>query len=290
MTRRSIIDGTTTDVGTVIRLRGRRPLGGHVRAAVATALLAAGLVTGGPTAGAAIAHKVSGEFGYDTGGRGDRHPRFVADVTGDGRAGTDFSTPYSVTAFFIALDPHFVGAEESMTLVEKTKIVDSKFSANDSVCSDDSVGEEETHERWYVSEQNSDLLELHTCGGSSVIIRIYRRDTGGFVGVVVSVLGHHSQSQNFRFFDISGDGKIRRELATEELLLEKVTENEFLAKEDFFVESDNHTVPFLMEDDGAISAAPWTWMEPRWEAKEIVRRIKYVWNGKEFRKEVKSKE
>ena len=97
MSRRCIVDGTiTTEAdhpsrpptagGMVTRLWGWRPLGGRVLVAVAALLVAAGLVTGGQQAGAAIAHKVSPGFGEDTGWSVGRHPRFVADVTGDGRA------------------------------------------------------------------------------------------------------------------------------------------------------------------------------------------------------------
>jgi len=104
MTRRDIGYGTTpagadgpsrppalsdpcgADAGAPEAGRGACPLGGHVRLMVAALLVAAGLVTGGSTAGAAVGHHVVAGFGYDQSWRVDRHPRFVADITGDGRA------------------------------------------------------------------------------------------------------------------------------------------------------------------------------------------------------------
>ena len=171
-------------------------------------------------------------------------------------------------------------------MVDKERIVGSKFVRDDSVCSNYEAGQEP---RWYVEKNSETTLILRTCARSEVVLRVYRKLESGFVGAVVSIMGNHGQSQSFRFFDVSNDGKVKREMTAKEVGITEVRDNEFLARAQYFGQRDNSPVPLSFHpDDGTIEAEPWTFNDPRWDSKDFVRTIKFIWDGRRFRKTVGS--
>jgi len=59
-------------------------------------------------------------------------------------------------------------------------------------------------------------------------------------------------------------------------------DNDFLGNGQRFPSSENHAVPNYISDKGEIRAYPWTLMESRWEGKDIIRSIGFIWNGGKF--------
>jgi hypothetical protein len=191
---------------------------------------------------------------------------------------------FSAADLFRQLDPQYISVEDPLPLLDKERIVSSKFVRDDSVCNGYEAGWEP---RWYVRENSKTTLTVRTCAMSEVVLRVYRKLGNGFVGVVVSIMGNHGQSQNFRFFDVSSDGKVKREMTAEELGITEVRDNDFLARAQYFDQRDNFPVPLSFHpDDGTIEAEPWTFNSPRWDSKDFVRTIKFIWDGKRFRKSV----
>lgn len=191
---------------------------------------------------------------------------------------------FSAADLFQQLDPQYISVEDPLPLLDKERIVSSKFVRDDSVCSDYQSGWEP---RWYVEQSSKTTLIVRTCAMSEVVLRVYRKQGNGFLGVVVSIMGNHGQSQNFRFFDVSDDGRVKREMNAKELGITEVRDNDFLARAQYFNQRDNAPVSLSFHiDDGSIEAEPWTFNDPRWDSKDFIRTIKFIWDGKQFRKTV----
>jgi hypothetical protein len=125
---------------------------------------------------------------------------------------------------------------------------------------------------------------LRTCSESMIALRVYERVGGGYVGLVVSIMGNHGQGQLFRFFGVSKTGRVGRELTPKEVGISAVRLNDFLSPAQFFEQSENSPVPVSFDErDGSLEAQPSTFGDPRWETREIVREIRFVWNGVRFR-------
>jgi len=90
----------------------------------------------------------------------------------------------------------------------------------------------------------------------------------------------------FTFFPILKNGKIRSLLMPVKIGMQ-VNENEFLSVSEQLSEEDNGLGFLYKNDDGNIESSPWTWMEPKWNNRNIIRKICFEWNGEKFIKRVK---
>ncbi len=97
--------------------------------------------------------------------------------------------------------------------------------------------------------------------------------------LVNTQLGNHHQTQNFSFFIYNINTRnLSKKIKSDIFVPEVIKENEFLTNEQKFPESAEGNATLYMDDDGTIIAAPWTWMESRWEHKEPQYKIKFIWS------------
>jgi len=76
-------------------------------------------------------------------------------------------------------------------------------------------------------------------------------------------------------------------VTAKEVGISAVRLNDFLAPAQFFEQMENSTVPMIFdESDGSLEAQPSTFGDLRWGTKEIVREIRFVWNGVRFRETI----
>ena len=193
------------------------------------------------------------------------------------------AAPFTVRDFFAGLDAEFIAVEDELSPEEKEEILRSGPERNDSVCPADGAASG----AWYVLERNETptSMELRTCSGSSAVLRIYGRTSGGFIGAVISIMGNHGQTQTFRFFEVSRAGQVGKEVSKESLGFQAVHRNELLTKAQRFPADENSTVPLFDVGNGAFEAQPWTFADPSWSGRHI-RRVRFVWDGRQFRKRV----
>ncbi len=191
---------------------------------------------------------------------------------------------FTVRDFFAGLSSEFIATEDELTPEEKAEILRSGPERNDAVCPTDGT----SSGAWYVPERTETptSMQLRTCNGSSVVLRIYRKTSGGYIGAVISVMGNHGQTQTFRFFEVSAAGRVGTEVSMESMGIQPVRSNEFLTKAQSFPADEDSTVPLFDVGDGSLEAEPWTFNEPSWNEKDIVRQIRFVWDGSQFRKRV----
>ena len=100
---------------------------------------------------------------------------------------------------------------------------------------------------------------------------------------------HHGQSRTGTIFQVFWrieDGP-SWEVTAKEVDISAVRLNDFLAPAQFFEQMENSTVPMIFdESDGSLEAQPSTFGDLRWGTKEIVREIRFVWNGVRFRETI----
>lgn len=177
---------------------------------------------------------------------------------------------YRAQDFFEDASLDFISAEEIISQDEKESILESGFAIS-----------LERNSPFSVIFNDPGRLQLR-----NVDIHVYSRDDSGYVVSVTSILGNHGQAHYSRFYEVNDSGQIVAELSSDDLGLSDVLNNEFLDKQDFFPEEDNYPVILYIQHDGTFLAAPWTWMNPDWEHREIVKEISFCWTGMTFQKVV----
>ena len=191
---------------------------------------------------------------------------------------------YSIRQFFKDLPPEHISLPSAMTEREKKAIIEYGFSNN--ICP-----EYKKRQRtiWKFTFKGEDTLVLVPCYDSDrAIIHRYKHLDGGYVIVLAMIMGNHGQTQHLRFYRIDSDNKIVDDnLDLVSLGLLKLKDNDFLAKSQYFPADSNHQVPLYYADTGIIYASPWTWMEARWEEREVIYDIWFVWDGHKFVKKVR---
>ncbi len=177
---------------------------------------------------------------------------------------------YQAHNFFEDASLEYISAVEIISLEEKESIIDSEFAIS-----------LERNSPFSVISIERDRLQLR-----DVDIHVYPHDDGSYVVSVTSILGNHGQTQHSSFYEINDSGQIVAELNSDDLGFSEVLNNEFLDAQDYFPEEDNLPVILNIRDDGNFQAAPWTWMNPDWEDREIINEISFFWTGESFAKEV----
>lgn len=191
------------------------------------------------------------------------------------------ASEYTAEKFFEDINPSEIEAEEALSNIQKDEVIKSRFLVNKIICD---TNAEFTSGRWYVEKSNNRTLLLSQCGGGSVELFVFKKKEGGSIVANVSILGNHGQSQSFKFYEISQNGRILGPVDAKSLGVADVKDNDFLEKNQEFPSGENYAVPRYISDDGKISAYPWTRMEPRWDDKNIIRSIEFVWDGYRFKR------
>ena len=188
----------------------------------------------------------------------------------------DAELKYTAAQFFTDCKTEYIQTEGEISREEKQFIISSKF-----------VRKEVEDRQWFVRNLSDSRLVIGSGESSSVAVNVYRHEKGGSLVAVVSILGNRGQTQSFRFFRISENNKITSELKLKDLGIKQPKDNEFVAEGQYFPEIENKKVPLSIRTNGDISAAPLTWMESRWESRNVVNEVHFVWNGVKFVKTVR---
>lgn len=177
---------------------------------------------------------------------------------------------YLASDFFEDVDREYICSVEPITQAEKDSIIASGYA----------IGED-LNSPFSLISIGPDRLRLR-----DVDIHVYTDTDGGWLVSVTSIMGNHGENQFTTFFSVDKAGRITCEMRPEYLGIGHVFTNEFLDEQDCFPEEQNLPVPMYILDDGSFETAPWTWMDPSWEHREIVNEILYVWTGRIFDKVV----
>lgn len=139
---------------------------------------------------------------------------------------------------------------------------------------------------WAITALSERAMSLVLCEvyDEHLHVRIYKTNTANELILIAWQRGNHGQTWELEFFDwdLRTDKLVPR--TQKSLGLVPPYENEFLTRKHRMKSADNHRAFFNLQDDGTIEAAPWTWMERRWEQRTPAYRIFFKWNGAAFSK------
>ena len=187
---------------------------------------------------------------------------------------------FSARDFFIYAPASTFYTEDEMSDEDKTAIIKKGFKATQSFsCSE-----------WGVAEETSQLLTLRYCTDSFVSIRVYPSTVGDPV-VIVQSSRSSGRVSDLQFFGINVRSKKLTNIPPHRLQtigIEPVTDNELVIETDKFKNSAAENAALVLDDDGNLRASVDTWMNPRWQNRELAYNVIFVWNGARFQKRVVS--
>jgi hypothetical protein len=187
---------------------------------------------------------------------------------------------FSARDFFIYAPASTFYTEDEMSDEDKTAIIKKGFKATHSFsCSE-----------WGVTEETSHLLTLRYCTDSFVSIRVYLSTVGDPV-VIVQSSRSSGRVSDLQFFGINVRSKKLTNIPPHRLQtigIEPVTDNELVIETDKFKNSAAENAALVLDDDGNLRASVDTWMNPRWQNRELAYNVIFVWNGARFQKRVVS--
>jgi hypothetical protein len=187
---------------------------------------------------------------------------------------------FSARDFFIYAPASTFYTEDEMSNEDKTAIIKKGFQALHSFsCSE-----------WGVAEETSQSLMLRYCKDSFVSIRVYPSTVRAPV-VVVQSSRSSGRASDLQFFRVNIRSKKLTNIPPHRLQtigIEPVTENELISETDKFKNSAAEKAALLLDDDGSLRASVDTWMNPRWQNRELAYNVIFVWNGARFQKRVVS--
>jgi hypothetical protein len=141
---------------------------------------------------------------------------------------------------------------------------------------------------WSVRQISNSSITVHLCGSDDVIrIQLYQSQKNTVVAGLVYISGNHGQTQDFEFYLLDQHYTVLKKHNLKQLGVENVRWNEFVNEKERFLPKDNNYARFSMNEDGRIEAYPWTWMDPRWEHREVTKMVFFEWNGAKFVKRTK---
>ena len=197
---------------------------------------------------------------------------------------------YTAARFFEGVDKKYITTIDPISENQKTAILESGFLRGAEVCGDplEQLAMEKTFDTsWYVTGIENYSLSLGRCDSSQeLIIKIYKKKSGGYLVVVESLMDGSGPKSSFTFFPISKSGNIGSILTSDKIGMQ-VYDNEFISADEQLPEEDNGVATLYRNDDNNIESSPWTWMEPKWENRNIIRKIWFEWNGEKFIKRIK---
>ncbi len=130
---------------------------------------------------------------------------------------------------------------------------------------------------WKLKENNQNTIIFYN-ENEKWVLRTYSMQKNNILLLVNTQLGNHQQAQNFSFFIYNKNiNKLSKRINAKRFIA-NVKENDFLTKDNQFLNSKQKEVILHMNNDGTINAAPWTWMEPRWKSKKPEYQIQFTWN------------
>ena len=187
---------------------------------------------------------------------------------------------FSARDFFIYAPASTFYTEDEMSDEDKTAVIKKGFKATHSFsCSE-----------WGVAEETSQLLTLRYCTDSFVSIRVYPSTVGDPV-VIVQSSRSSGRVSDLQFFGINVRSKKLTNIPPHRLQtigIEPVTDKELVIETDKFKNSAAENAALVLDDDGNLRASVDTWMNPRWQNRELAYNVIFVWNGARFQKRVVS--
>lgn len=185
---------------------------------------------------------------------------------------------FSPRDFFVMAPASIFYTEDEMSDSDKESVIKSKFKTTTSFsCA-----------TWGVAEETTRSLMLRYCKDSFVRIYVYPSAAHTPIVIVQSVRssGRASDLQFFRVDDVSKklDTIALNQLHT--IGIEPVTENELVTVKDRVKDSEAETATLILDDDGGLRASVETWMNPRWENRDIAYDVTFEWTGERFQKRV----
>ena len=187
---------------------------------------------------------------------------------------------FSARDFFIYAPASTFYTEDEMSDEDKTAIIKRGFKATHSFsCS-----------AWGVAEETSQSLMLKYCEHSFVSIRVYPSTVRDPV-VIVQSSRSSGRASDLQFFGVNVRSKKLANIPPHRLQtigIEPVTENELVSETDKFKNSATENAALVLDDDGSLRASVDTWMNPRWQNRELAYNVIFVWNGARFQKRVVS--
>jgi hypothetical protein len=187
---------------------------------------------------------------------------------------------FSARDFFIYAPASTFYTEDELSDEDKTAIIKKGFKATHSFsCLE-----------WGVAKETSQLLMLRYCKDSFVSIRVYPSTVRDPV-VIVQSSRSSGRASDLQFFGVNVRSKKLTNIPPHKLQtigIEPVTENELVSETDNFKNSTAEKAALVLDDDGSLRASVDTWMNPRWENRELAYNVIFVWNGAHFQKRVVS--
>ena len=185
---------------------------------------------------------------------------------------------FSPRDFFAIAPASTFYTEDEMSEADKTAIIKGGFRATTSFsCT-----------AWGVAEEDSQSLTLKYCKDSFVRIRVYPSQEHSPVVLVESTRAS-GRASNTYFYRVSASLKDITPIPEEQLQtigIEPVTENDLVTEKDKFKDSEAERAILLLSDDGRLRASVDTWMNPRWENKDLAYDVIFEWTDERFQKRI----
>ena len=186
---------------------------------------------------------------------------------------------YSPRDFFRAAPASTFYTEDEMSDAEKAAIIKDEFKHTTSF----------TCSAWGVAQETPQSLLLKYCQDSFVGIHVYPSTSRDPV-VIVESSRSSGRASSLQFFVVKARSQQITMLPPDKLRtigIESVTENDLVTEHDKFKDDEVEKATMLLDEDGRIRASVDTWMNPRWEQREIAYDIVFEWNGERFQKHIR---
>ena len=185
---------------------------------------------------------------------------------------------FSPRDFFEIAPASIFYTEDEMSAADKAAIIKHGFKTTKSFsCT-----------AWGVAEETAESLMLRHCKDSFVRIRVYT-SPGQEPVVIVQSARSSGRATDLQFFRVKVGSKELFPIPHDKLAtigVEPVSENELVTEKDKFTESEVEKTSLILDDDGDLRANADTWMNPRWETRDIAYDVKFQWTGTRFQKRV----
>lgn len=185
---------------------------------------------------------------------------------------------FSPRDFFAMAPASIFYTEDEMSDADKVAVIKDRYKVTQSFsCT-----------AWGVAEETAESLMLRYCRDSFVSIRVYPSPGQEHV-VIVQSARSSGRATDLQFFRVDVGSKELFPISFDTLEtvgIESVSENDLLTERDKFKDTEAKKASLLLDEDGSLRANVDTWMNPRWETKEISYDVIFEWTGNRFQKRV----
>lgn len=137
---------------------------------------------------------------------------------------------------------------------------------------------------WYILRSEAEFLVIKRCGPYDDIFYIhsYAKKNGDTLYLLAHESGVHGQTWGYQAYILQKNNQKMIPVEPKSLGLVEPKENEFLPRKLQFPKSDNYGTTISLDEDGMLSAFPWTWQNPKWDDRKPTYDIYFKWNGYSF--------